>query len=181
VTHRVWNLTPRSRKPFAIPLDFEILTDHGPFYQTGLTDRLSFELIFNDYARFIRSTDAKAIYRINNIAEGYTVVVRGPCTAPGAMGPAFSGNCEFYNNTRITKVQVTVEGIPTSCMLRVCSHTSTGTRLLRDLPVTTHHQTCQHTSETGMFCGWISGAVMTKHHMGRVENASGDAFCHTCV
>ena len=32
--------------------------------------------------------------------------------APGAMGPAFSRNSEFYYNPRITKVQVTVEGIP---------------------------------------------------------------------
>ena len=31
---------------FAIPLDFDILTDHGPFYHMGVTDRLlSFELI----------------------------------------------------------------------------------------------------------------------------------------
>ena len=27
---------------FAIPLDFEILTGNGPFYQAGLRDRLSF-------------------------------------------------------------------------------------------------------------------------------------------
>jgi len=32
--------------------------------------------------------------------------------APGAMGPAFGRNSEFYYNPRITKVQVTVEGIP---------------------------------------------------------------------
>ena len=47
---------------FVISLDFEILIDHVPFYQTGLTDRLSFELIFNDCGRVIRSTDANAIY-----------------------------------------------------------------------------------------------------------------------
>ena len=29
------------------------------------------------------------------------------------MGPAFGRNSEFYYNPRITKVQVTVEGIPT--------------------------------------------------------------------
>jgi len=59
---------------FAISLDFEILTDHGPFYQMGLTDRLSFELIFNDYARVIRSTDTNAIYQINNIALEFDIV-----------------------------------------------------------------------------------------------------------
>ena len=36
---------------FAIPLDY------GPFYQAGLNDRLSFELVFNDYGRVIMSTD----------------------------------------------------------------------------------------------------------------------------
>ena len=30
---------------FCIPLDFELLTDHVPFYQAGLGDRLSYELI----------------------------------------------------------------------------------------------------------------------------------------
>ena len=59
---------------FAIPLDFEILTDHGPFYQMGLTDRLSFELMFNDYARVIRSTDANVIHEINNIALDFDIV-----------------------------------------------------------------------------------------------------------
>ena len=32
--------------------------------------------------------------------------------AVGAMGPAFGRNSEFYYNPLITKVQVTVEGIP---------------------------------------------------------------------
>ena len=32
--------------------------------------------------------------------------------APGTMGPAFGRNSEFYYNPRITKVQITVEGIP---------------------------------------------------------------------
>jgi len=149
-----------------IPLDFEILTDHGPFYQMGLTDRLSFELIFNDYGRVIRSTEANAIYQLNNIALEFDIVTHQDLArlmrqqymgqtvmlytrilryrmialnksdvswnihlntparslkgvlllfedpAPGAMGPAFSRNSEFYYNPRITKVQVTVEGIP---------------------------------------------------------------------
>jgi len=32
--------------------------------------------------------------------------------ADGAMGPAFARNSEFYYNPLITKVQVTVEGVP---------------------------------------------------------------------
>jgi len=151
---------------FVIPLDFEILTDHGPFYQMGLTDRLSFELIFNGYGRVIRSTDANAIYQINNIALEFDIVTHQDLArlmrqqyvsqtavlytrilrhrmialnksdmtwninlntparslkdvlllfedpAPGAMGRAFGRNSEFYYNPRITKVQITVEGIP---------------------------------------------------------------------
>ena len=59
---------------FYIPLDFELLTDHMPFYQSGLTDRLSFELTFNDYGRVITSTNNQASYTIANIALEYDVV-----------------------------------------------------------------------------------------------------------
>jgi len=59
---------------FAIPLDFEILRDHGPFYQAGLNDRLSFELTFNDYGRVIMSTDPTASYGITNISLEFDVV-----------------------------------------------------------------------------------------------------------
>jgi len=151
---------------FAIPLDFEILTDHGPFYQAGLNDRLSFELTFNDYGRVIMSADATASYQITNISLEFDVVTNPDLArrkrqqymsqavvlytrilrhrklalnksdvtwninlntparslkgilllfedpAVGAMGPAFGRNSEFYYNPLITKVQVTVEGIP---------------------------------------------------------------------
>jgi len=151
---------------FAIPLDFEILTDHGPFYQTGLNDRLSFELTFNDYGRVIMSTDPTAFYEITNISLEFDVVTNTDLArrkrqqymsqtvvlytrilrhrnlafnkrdltwninlntptrslkgilllfedpVVGAMRPAFERNSEFCYNPLITKVQVTVEGIP---------------------------------------------------------------------
>ena len=129
---------------------------------------MSFDLTFNDYGRVIRSTDANAIYQINNIALEFDIVTHQDLAllmrqqymgqtvvlytrilrhrmislnksdetwdinlntparslkavlllfkdpAPGAMGPAFGRNSEFYYNPRITKVQVTVEGIPNS-------------------------------------------------------------------
>ena len=34
-----------------IPLDFELLETHMPFYQSALGDRLEYELTFNDYNR----------------------------------------------------------------------------------------------------------------------------------
>ena len=34
---------------FCIPLDFELLKTHMPFYQAVLGDRLEYELTFNDY------------------------------------------------------------------------------------------------------------------------------------
>ena len=152
---------------FAIPLDFfQMLTDHGPFCQAGLTDRLSFELTFNDYSRVVTATDANASYQITNIALEFDIVthpdlarlmrqqymgqtvqlytrvlrhrklalnksdvtwninINTPARslqgvlllfedpAPGAMGPAFGRDSKFYYNPLITKVQVTVEGIP---------------------------------------------------------------------
>ena len=152
---------------FAIPLDFfQMLTDHGPFYQAGLADRLSFELTFNDYDPVVTATDTDASYQITNIALEFDIVthpdlarlmrqqymgqtvqlytrvlrhrklalnksdvtwnvnLKTPARslqgvlllfedpAPGAMGPAFGRNSEFYYNPLITKVQVTVERIP---------------------------------------------------------------------
>ena len=42
--------------------------------------------------------------------KGILLLLEDP--AVGAMGPAFGRNSEFYYNPLITKVQVTVEGIP---------------------------------------------------------------------
>jgi len=42
--------------------------------------------------------------------KGILLLFEGP--AVGAMGPAFRRNSKFYYNPLITKVQVTVQGIP---------------------------------------------------------------------
>ena len=34
---------------FIIPLDFQMLDSTMPYYQVGLRNRLSYELLFNDY------------------------------------------------------------------------------------------------------------------------------------
>ena len=49
---------------FCIPLDFELLETHTPFYQAGLGDRLEYELTFNDYDKVIKSSDADSSYKI---------------------------------------------------------------------------------------------------------------------
>ena len=59
---------------FYVPLDFELLTDHQPFYQAGLADRLSYELMFNNYSKVIESTDENAKFIINGISLEYEVV-----------------------------------------------------------------------------------------------------------
>ena len=59
---------------FYIPLDFELLESHMPFYQSALGDRLEYELTFNDYSRVIRSSDPAASYTIDNIALEYDTV-----------------------------------------------------------------------------------------------------------
>jgi len=51
-----------------------MLTDHGPFYQAGLADRLSFELTFNDYGRVVTSIGENASYQITNIALEFDIV-----------------------------------------------------------------------------------------------------------
>ena len=62
---------------FNIPLDFELLEGHMPFYQSALGDRLEYELTFNDYSRAIRATeDANASYDIENISLEYEIVTQ---------------------------------------------------------------------------------------------------------
>ena len=57
---------------FYIPLDFELLESHMPFYQSALGDWLEYELTFNDYSRLIRATgDADSSYSIENICLEY--------------------------------------------------------------------------------------------------------------
>ena len=53
---------------FCIPLDFELLETHMPFYQAGLDDRLEYELTFNDYMKVIKATDAESSYQIKIFA-----------------------------------------------------------------------------------------------------------------
>lgn len=59
---------------FCIPLDFELLETHMPFYQAGLGDRLEYELTFNDYNNVIKSTDATSSYTIKNICLEFDMV-----------------------------------------------------------------------------------------------------------
>ena len=62
---------------FYIPLDFELLEGHMPFYQSALGDRLEYELTFNDYSRVIRATgDADSSYDIENISLVYEIVTQ---------------------------------------------------------------------------------------------------------
>ena len=61
-------------KRFYIPLEFELLTAHMPYYQAGLNDRLSYELTFNDYGRVIKSTDTSASYNISGISLEYEMI-----------------------------------------------------------------------------------------------------------
>jgi len=45
-----------------------------PFYQAGLGDRLEYELMFNDYDKVIKSTDADSTYTIKNICLEFDMV-----------------------------------------------------------------------------------------------------------
>ena len=62
------------KNKFCIPLDFELLEMHMPFYQAGLGDRLEYELTFNDYYNVINSTDADSSYVKSNICLEFDMV-----------------------------------------------------------------------------------------------------------
>ena len=53
---------------FFVPLDFELLESSMPFYQSGLSSRLTYELTFNEYKRVIKSTKTDPTYTISNIS-----------------------------------------------------------------------------------------------------------------
>ena len=61
---------------FHVPLDFELLESHMPFYQSALSDRLEYELTFNDYSRVIKTTDAGSYYTIENISLEFDMVTQ---------------------------------------------------------------------------------------------------------
>ena len=147
---------------FHVPLDFELLESHMPFYQSALGDRLEYELTFNDYGRVVKAaSDTNAKYSIENISLEYDMVtepelarrIRGQYTDRLAIlyervlrhrkiskdksdtlwninlnvparsmkgilmlfeSPAssFARDTEAFYNPKITKVEVTIEGIP---------------------------------------------------------------------
>ena len=62
---------------FHIPLDFELLETHMPFYQSALADRLEYELTFNDYSRVVVATDdAAATYTVENICLEFDMITQ---------------------------------------------------------------------------------------------------------
>ena len=58
---------------FIIPLDFEMLDSGMPYYQVGLRNRLSHELMFNDYNRVINSSKTDTTYKITDISLEYDI------------------------------------------------------------------------------------------------------------
>ena len=220
---------------FQIPLDFELLTDHMPFYQTGLSDRLSFELTFNSYDQVIVSADNTATYVISNIALEFDMVTQKELAANirrqymgqmailytrvlrhrrmvlnksdptwninlntparslkgilllfedqavGAMGPSYGRNSEYYYNPLITKVQVTIEGIPNQLYaqgLHSYQHWDEVVKgwfreSLEDAELPSTDQTTYFQNRYGLWLDFRTSCDQTLHGSGRrVENAS---------
>ena len=61
---------------FIIPLDFEMLDSAMPYYQAGLRNRLSYELLFSDYNPVINSLKTDATYKIKDISLEYDIVTQ---------------------------------------------------------------------------------------------------------
>jgi len=151
---------------FFIPLDFELLESHMPFYQSALGDRLEYELTFNDYSKVIKATGEAAVlaatkYTIDNICLEYDMVtqqdlarmirnqyagrvailydrilrhrkiianksdtlwninlnvparsMKGILMLFEAPAAPFARDSEAFYNPKITKVEVTIEGVP---------------------------------------------------------------------
>ena len=59
-----------------IPLAFEMLDSVMPYYQVGLGNRLSYELLFNDYNLVIKSSKTDATYKITDMSLEYYIVTQ---------------------------------------------------------------------------------------------------------
>ena len=59
---------------FCVPLEFELLNTHLPFYPGALSEKFSYDLIFNRYDRVILSDDIDAKYKISNISLEFDIV-----------------------------------------------------------------------------------------------------------
>ena len=66
---------------FIIPLDFEMLGSAMPNYQVGLRNRLSYELLFNNYNQVINSLKTDAMYKITNISLEYDIFTQPELTS----------------------------------------------------------------------------------------------------
>ena len=69
------------RNKFIIPLDFEMLDSAAPYYQTGLRNRLCYELTFNDYNQVTKSRVSSPIvpdakYKITDISLEYEIATQ---------------------------------------------------------------------------------------------------------
>ena len=121
---------------FYVPLDFELLESHMPFYQSALGDRLEYELTFNDYNRVIHAEDdSDASYSIGGILYDrvlrhrkikkdksdtlWNINLNVPARSMKGIlmlfedsPSAFARTTESFYNPKIEKVEVTIEGIP---------------------------------------------------------------------
>ena len=62
------------KKKFCIPLDFELLNSHAPFFQKALSDRLTYDFEIASYSDIIKSSDPESTLSITNICLEYDVV-----------------------------------------------------------------------------------------------------------
>ena len=77
---------------FIIPLDFEMLDSTMPYYQSGLGNKLCYEITFNDCNRVIKSpveltsrTVPDAEYKITDISLEYEIVTQPDLASRIAM------------------------------------------------------------------------------------------------
>ena len=63
-----------------IPLNFEMLDSAMPYYQSGLGNRLCYEITFNDYGKVINASgqtpSSDVTYKITDIALEYEIVTQ---------------------------------------------------------------------------------------------------------
>ena len=68
-------MTSIFKNRFCIPLEFELIHTHAPFFPGALNEKLSYELTFNSYDQVLLSSDTNAKYQISNISLEFDIVM----------------------------------------------------------------------------------------------------------
>ena len=107
------------KNKYCIPLDHQILTDHGVFYPQVLYNDLHFEVTLAPAAQVVKGLDAaKLVYKLTNIQLQYETII-SKTLADAATSVCTSGKAFAYDLVMRKDVVTFAKGTETSLNLHI--------------------------------------------------------------